>query len=254
MFANARPSGEPMVTPSICRYMLLLKLNSTEEVASCINSTKMSRRKDGFRKTLLLCRASAQVCMVSARGTLVKRLEMSKEQRKTEEGEKVKFLTSSAKVKESDTQLADRSLRTGWRRQVSHLASSCWADLVIDRIGRKGASFLWVFGRPYMHGRWEPVGRIALYNIFEINFSLFSCSNRRCICASILAVLSLLVAGPRSRNLVVSFRTVIILSLYSFLLRITTPDPLSGFVMMMSSLIQRDLIAWKHSFVIKKSP
>ena len=45
MFANARPSGEPMVTPSICRYMLLLKLNSTEEVASCINSTKMSRGK-----------------------------------------------------------------------------------------------------------------------------------------------------------------------------------------------------------------
>ena len=37
--------------------------------------------------------------MVSASGTLVKRLETSKEQRKTEVGEKVKFLTSSAKVK-----------------------------------------------------------------------------------------------------------------------------------------------------------
>ena len=83
-----------------------------------------------------------------------------------------------------------------------------------------------------MRGRWEPVGRIALYSVFEINFSLFSCRNRRCICVSILAVLSLLTAGPRSRNLVVSFRIVIILSLYSFLLRITTPDPLSGFVMM----------------------
>ena len=66
----------------------------TEEVASCINSTKMSRGKDGCGKTLLLYRASAQICMVSASGTLVKRLEMSKEQRKTEEGEKVKFLTS----------------------------------------------------------------------------------------------------------------------------------------------------------------
>ena len=53
-----------------------------------------------------------------------------------------------------------------------------------------------------MRGRWEPVGRIALYSVFEINFSLFSCSNRRCICVSILVVLSLLVAGPRSRNLV----------------------------------------------------
>jgi len=109
MFANARPSVEPMATPSICRYMLLLKLNSTEEVASCINSTKVSLGKDGFGKTLLLHRASEQICMVSASGTLVKRLEMSKEQRKTEEGEKVKFLTSFTKVKESDTQLADRS-------------------------------------------------------------------------------------------------------------------------------------------------
>ena len=94
MFANAGPSGEPMATPSICRYMLLLKLNSTEEVAICINSTKMSRGKDGCGKTLLLYRASAQLSMVSAR------LEMSKEQGKTE-GEKVKFLTSSTKVKES---------------------------------------------------------------------------------------------------------------------------------------------------------
>ena len=108
MFANAGPSGKPTATPSICRYMLLLKLNSTEEVASCINSTKMSRGKGGFGKTLLLYRASARICMVSASGTLVKRLEMSKEQRKTEVGENVKLLTSSTKVKESDTQLADR--------------------------------------------------------------------------------------------------------------------------------------------------
>ena len=75
MFANAGPNGEPIATPSICRYMLLLKLNSTEEVASCINSTKMSRGNDGYDKTLLY-RASAQICMVSTSGTLVKRLEM----------------------------------------------------------------------------------------------------------------------------------------------------------------------------------
>jgi len=37
--------------------------------------------------------------MVSSSGTLVKRLEMSKEQRKTEEGEKVKFLSSSTNGK-----------------------------------------------------------------------------------------------------------------------------------------------------------
>ena len=66
MFANAGPSGEPTATPSICR-------------------------------------ASAQIFMVSASGALVKRLEMSKEQRKTEEAEKINFLTSFRKVKESDT-------------------------------------------------------------------------------------------------------------------------------------------------------
>ena len=158
MFANAGPSGEPMATPWICRYMLLLKLNSTEEVASCIDSTKMSRGKDGWGKSLLY-RASAQICMVSASGTLVKRLEMSKERRKTDEGEKVKFLTSSTKVKESDTQLADRSWRTGWRRQVSHLASSCWVDPVIDRIGRKGTSFLY----PLKSVRRKALGWISYF-------------------------------------------------------------------------------------------
>ena len=55
--------------------------------------------------------------MVSASGTLVKRLEISKEQRKTEEGEKVNFITFFitffTKVKESDTQLEERFWRTG---------------------------------------------------------------------------------------------------------------------------------------------
>ena len=150
--------------------------------------------------------------------------------------------------------LTDRSWRTGWRRLVSHLASSCWADPVIDKNGCSGTSFLWVFGRPYMRGRWEPVGQIALYSVLEIYFSFLSRSKRHCISVSILAVLSLLVASPRSRNLVVSFRIVFILSLYSFLLRIMTPAPLSGLVMRISSFIHRDLIAWKHYFVVRKSP
>ena len=41
MLAKAGPSGEPIATPSICRCMLLLKVNFTEEVASCINSTSL---------------------------------------------------------------------------------------------------------------------------------------------------------------------------------------------------------------------
>ena len=65
-FANAGPNGEPMATSSICHNMLSLKLTSTENVASCINLTKMSRGKDDFGKTLLLHRASVQIYMVSA--------------------------------------------------------------------------------------------------------------------------------------------------------------------------------------------
>ena len=49
----------------------------------------------------LLHRASAQISIVSARGTLVKRLETSKEQRKTEEGERPKLRRVSTKVQES---------------------------------------------------------------------------------------------------------------------------------------------------------
>ena len=50
-------------------------------MAVCINSTKILRGKGGGVRTLLY-RASAQISMVPARGTLVKRLETSKEQRK----------------------------------------------------------------------------------------------------------------------------------------------------------------------------
>ena len=39
--------GEPIATPSICRCIMLLKLNSTEEVAVCISSTKTARGKGG---------------------------------------------------------------------------------------------------------------------------------------------------------------------------------------------------------------
>ena len=49
----------------------------------------------------LLYRASAQISIVSVRGTLVKRLETSKEQRKTEEGERPELQRVSTKVKES---------------------------------------------------------------------------------------------------------------------------------------------------------
>ena len=68
--------GEPIATPSICRCVILLKLSSTEEVAVCIRSTKTARGKGGGVSSPL-CRASAQISMVSANGTLAKRLQTS---------------------------------------------------------------------------------------------------------------------------------------------------------------------------------
>ena len=92
--------GEPIATPSICRCIVLLKLNSTEELAVCISSTKTARGKRGGVSSPLY-RASAQILIVSASGILVKKLQTSQQQRKTDGG-KLKVLTLSAKVKESE--------------------------------------------------------------------------------------------------------------------------------------------------------
>ena len=40
MFARAGPKKLPIVTPSICLYLILLKLNSTKVVAVFISSIK----------------------------------------------------------------------------------------------------------------------------------------------------------------------------------------------------------------------
>ena len=72
----------------------------------------------------------------------MKRLDISKEHRKTEEGEKGKFLTLLTKAKESGRQWIDKSWRTGLRIEASHLANWCWDEPVIDKIGRKGTSLL----------------------------------------------------------------------------------------------------------------
>ena len=47
MLASAGPKEEPMDTPSICWYITLLKLNSTDLVAVCISSIKISCEEDG---------------------------------------------------------------------------------------------------------------------------------------------------------------------------------------------------------------
>ena len=57
-------------------YSVLLKLNSTEEVAVCISSTKAARGKGGGVSSPIYG-ASAQISMVSASGALVERLQTS---------------------------------------------------------------------------------------------------------------------------------------------------------------------------------
>ena len=82
MLAKAGPSGEPIATPSVCLYMMLLKLNSTPDVALFISSMKTALEISGCASESLQYKTSAQILMVSSSGTFVKRLEMSKEHMK----------------------------------------------------------------------------------------------------------------------------------------------------------------------------
>ena len=65
-----------LARPSICRCIIILKLNLTEELAVCICSTKTARGKRGGVSSPLY-KPSAQISMVSANGTLVQRLQTS---------------------------------------------------------------------------------------------------------------------------------------------------------------------------------
>ena len=76
MFANAGPSGEPIATPSVCLYIVSLKLNSMDDVALSISSINIAWGMGGVEEGSLY-KASAHMPIVSLRGTLVNRLEMS---------------------------------------------------------------------------------------------------------------------------------------------------------------------------------
>ena len=69
------------MTRSICLYIFLFKLNSTEVVTVFISSIETSLSMPGGVK-LFLCEESAQIWIVSINGMLVKRLEISNEHRK----------------------------------------------------------------------------------------------------------------------------------------------------------------------------
>ena len=74
MFANAGPSGEHIATPSICLYIVLLKLNSTDDVALSISAINTAWGMGGAEERSLY-KASAYMPIVSLRGTLINRLD-----------------------------------------------------------------------------------------------------------------------------------------------------------------------------------
>ena len=79
MSAKAGPSNKPIATPSVCLYMMSLKLNSTPDVTLFISSMKTALEINGCASESSQYKASAEMLMVSSSGTFVKRLEMSKE-------------------------------------------------------------------------------------------------------------------------------------------------------------------------------
>ena len=97
--------------------------------------------------------------MVSSNGTFVNRLLMSKEHRNELAGSRLQFWIKLANVKESFTQCEEFNCRTCAKISANHLASSCWEEPIIDKIGLSRMFSLCVLGKPYILGRYEPVGR-----------------------------------------------------------------------------------------------
>ena len=80
MLASAGLREEPIPTPSICRLLTSLKLNSTVVVPIRVNLTYTACANGRGLSSPL-----KKAAMVQAKRTLVKRLQMSNEQRKTDE-------------------------------------------------------------------------------------------------------------------------------------------------------------------------
>ena len=82
MLAKAGPSGEPIATPSVCLYMILLKLNSIPNVALFMTSMKTALEINGCASEPMQYKASAKMLIVSSSGAFIKRLELSNENTK----------------------------------------------------------------------------------------------------------------------------------------------------------------------------
>ena len=86
------------------------------------------------------------------------RLLMSKEHKHVLAGSRLQLYIRLANVKKSLTQCHVYNFRTGAKISANRLASSCWEEPIIDKIGLSGTFSLCVFGKPYIRGRCEPVG------------------------------------------------------------------------------------------------
>ena len=63
-------------------------------------------------------------------------------------------------MNESGTIWLENLSSTGFNTETIKLDKFDCGDLVMDKIGLSGMSFLWVFGRPYYLGRCEPIGLV----------------------------------------------------------------------------------------------
>lgn len=94
--------------------------------------------------------------------------------------------------------------KTGCSTFESQLATLCWEDTIVDRMGRKGTPSLWILVNPYKRGRIDPVGLINS-EISEESKPLLTHFNS-CLSNldSIEAVRSWVLTGPNFKNFDVS--------------------------------------------------
>ena len=74
-------------------------------------------------------------------------------------GSRLQFWIKFANVKESFMQCEEYSFRTGADISANHFARLCWEEPIIDKIGLSGIFSVCVFGKQYICGRCEAVGR-----------------------------------------------------------------------------------------------
>jgi len=90
---------------------------------------------------------------------------MSKDYRNVLAGSRLQFWIQLANVKASFTQFEEYNFKTGTKISANHLASSCWEEPIIDKIGVSGMFSLCALGKPYIRGRCEPCGSNPIIDI-----------------------------------------------------------------------------------------